>query len=162
MWCWRLIRYLQECLIIRCLGLMPYIPLGPDNFQSICYPVQNHVWFVVEWNLCNGVRSIPFLIFHIIIYALNRTEAKFLQELSGSSCCIELIKPFPQKSYTLASFLMNTFKYRYFLNWKETLEICSCDIIRSYKITLEGTLRSHWVHLFSLRQNELYLKNCQE
>ena len=162
MWRWRLIRYLQECLIISCLGLVPYIPSGPDNFQNICYSVQNHVWFVVEWNLCNGVLSVALLIFHIIIYAFNTIEAKFLQELSGSSCCIELTEPFPPQCYVLVSFLMNTFKYRYFLNLKETLEICSCDIIRSYRITLEGTLRSHWVHLFSLRQNELHLKNCQE
>lgn len=129
MWCWRLIRYLQECLIIQYLGLMPYIPSWPDNFQSIFYPVQNHLWFVVEWNLCNGVISIPFLIFHIIIYALNTIETKFLQEISCSSCCIEPIKPFLPKSYILISFLMNTFKYRYFLNLKEPLEICRCDII---------------------------------
>lgn len=107
--------------------------------KSSCYPVQNHV---VEWDLCNGGVSIPFLRFHIIIYALNTTEAKFLQELFGSSCCIELTPPTPLKSYISVSFL-NTFKYRYFLNLKETLEMCSCDIIRSYKTTPEGTLRSH-------------------
>lgn len=160
--CWRLIRYLQECFIIRYVGLLPHVPSGPDNFQRICYLVQNHVWFSVEWNLCNGVLSISFLLFHIIIYAVNTIEAKFLQELSGSNCCIELIKPFPQKSYIVVSFLMNTFKCRYFLNLKETLDICSCDIIRSYKVSLKGNLRSHWVHVLSLRQNELYLKNCQE
>lgn len=139
-WCGRLIRYLQECLIIRYLSFMPYSPSGSDYFRSICYLVQNHVWFVVEWSLCNGVLSISFLIFHIIIYALNTVEAKIRQELSGSKCCTE---PLPPKYYILVFFLINTYRERYFLNSKETLEICSCDIIRSCKITLEGTLGSH-------------------
>lgn len=139
-WCGRLIRYLQERLIIRYLSFMPYSPSGSDYFRSICYLVQNRVWFVVEWSLCNRVLSISFLIFHIIIYALNTVEAKFRQELSVSKCSTE---PLPPKYYILVSFLMNTYRERYFLNLKETLEICSCDIIRSCKITLEGTLRSH-------------------
>lgn len=59
--------------------------------KSSCYPVQNHVWFfVVEWDLCDGGLSIPFLRFHIIIYALN---TKFLEKLFDSSCCIDLITP---------------------------------------------------------------------
>jgi len=87
--------------------MQKYIPSGPDNSQSTSCFVQNHVWFLVRRILYNGVLFIPFIIFHIIIYAFSTVEAKFLHEFSGSRCCVGLINPFlPENLVT--TFVVNS------------------------------------------------------